>query len=73
MKLKKLITPLIFSLFLTSCSFNEPKYINLKKKESINYYSNEVYFKILNNEKYTLTMFDTDVSKIQLLMKKNRL
>lgn len=63
MKLKKLITPLIFSLFLTSCSFNEPKYINLKKKESINYYSNEVYFKILNNEKYTLTMFDTDVSK----------
>ena len=63
MKFIKLIIPLIFSLFFTGCSFNNPKYINLKKKESINYYSNEVYSKILNNEKYTLTMFDTDVSK----------
>ena len=72
MKTKKLIIFIIFSLFLIGCDINNPKYINLKKKESINYYSNEIYFKILNNEDYTLTMFDTDVSKNTLIDKEEQ-
>ncbi|MCI6190567.1 MAG: DUF4883 family protein [Clostridium sp.] len=72
MKTKKLIIFIIFSLFLIGCDINNPKYINLKKKESIDYYSNEIYFKILNNEDYTLTMFDTDVSKNTLIDKEEQ-
>ncbi len=72
MKSKKLIIFMILSLFLIGCDINNPKYINLKKKESINYYSNEIYFKILNNEDYTLTMFDTDVSKNTLIDKEEQ-
>ena len=72
MKSKKLIIFIILSLFLIGCDINNPKYINLKKKESINYYSNEIYFKILNNEDYTLTMFDTDVSKNTLIDKEEQ-
>lgn len=72
MKTKKLISFIIFSLILIGCDINNPKYINLKKKESINYYSNEIYFKILNNEDYTLTMFDTDVSKNTLIDKEEQ-
>lgn len=72
MKTKKLIIFIIFSLFLIGCDINNPKYINLKKKESIDYYSNEIYFKILNNEDYTLTMFDTDISKNTLIDKEEQ-
>ena len=72
MKSKKLIIFIILSLFLIGCDINNPKYINLKKKESINYYSNEIHFKILNNEDYTLTMFDTDVSKNTLIDKEEQ-
>ena len=72
MKSKKLIIFIILSLFLIGCDINNPKYINLKKKESIDYYSNEIYFKILNNEDYTLTMFDTDVSKNTLIDKEEQ-
>lgn len=63
MKNRKLFIFIILSMFLIGCGFDNPEYINLKEKESINYYSNEIYFKILNKEKYTVKMFDTDVSK----------
>ena len=63
MKNKKLCILLIFVFILYGCSTNDPKYINLSKKETLNYYTNEVFANILNGENYSLKMVDTNVSK----------
>lgn len=63
MKNKKLCILLIFVFILYGCSTNDPKYINLSKKETLNYYTNEVLTNILNGENYSLKMVDTNVSK----------
>ena len=64
--LKKLnfIFIIILLLFtLNGCSFQNPKYINLSTKPSNHYYTDELEKKILNNEKFTLYVFDTNLYK----------
>ena len=64
--LKKLnfIFIIVILLFtLNGCSFQNPKYINLSTKPSNHYYTDELENKILNNEKFTLYVFDTNLYK----------
>ena len=64
--LKKLnfIFIIVILLFtLNGCSFQNPKYINLSTKPSNHYYTDELENKILNNENFTLYVFDTNLYK----------
>lgn len=64
--MKKLILILIsLSLFftLTGCTLQNPKYINFSTKPNNHYYTDELKNKILNNEKFMLYVFDTNLYK----------
>ena len=54
---------LILLFTLNGCSFQNPKYINLSSKPSNHYYTDELKNKILNNETFTLYVFDTNLYK----------
>ena len=56
-----IILLLIFTL--NGCSLQDPKYINFSTKPSNHYYTDELENKILNNEKFTLYVFDTNLYK----------
>lgn len=60
MKYLKFIYILLLVTLLSGCVFNDPKYINLKTKPNLYYYSNEIYEKIKNNESYSLKVFDVN-------------
>lgn len=65
MKSKFRIIILILSLLLLQgCSYEKPDYIHFQKKPSLQYYTNEIMSKILNNEYYSLEIYDKNVSKI---------
>lgn len=57
-----LIMLLLFST-IAGCGLQDPKYINLSVKPSTHYYTDEIKGKILNNEKFTLYVFDTNLYK----------
>ncbi|GFZ31760.1 hypothetical protein CSC2_22860 [Clostridium zeae] len=59
-KLLSLTLILIISLTFIGCS--DSQYINLKKKPSNHYYTEELY-KLINNNKFEISAFDTDVYK----------
>ena len=60
----KIIFIIVILLFtLNGCSFQNPKYINLSSKPSNHYYTDELENKILNNETFTLYVFDTNLYK----------
>ncbi|MBM6820885.1 hypothetical protein H6A19_16335, partial [Clostridium saudiense] len=50
MKYLKFIYIILLTTLLSGCVFNDPKYINLRTKPNLYYYSNEIYEKIKNNE-----------------------
>lgn len=56
-----IILLLLFSL--NSCALQDPKYINYSVKPSNHYYTDDLQNKILNNEKFTLYVFDTNLYK----------
>lgn len=60
MKYLKFIYILLLTALLSGCVFNEPKYINLRTKPNLYYYSNAIYEKIKNNESYSLKVFDVN-------------
>ena len=60
MKYLKFICILLLVSLLSGCVFNDPKYINLRSKPNLYYYSNEIYEKIKNNESYSLKVFDVN-------------
>lgn len=60
MKYLKFIYILLLTTILSGCVFDDPKYINLKSKPNLYYYSNEIYEKIKNNESYSLKVFDVN-------------
>jgi len=62
-KLNFFIIILLLSLTLSGCYFQNPKYINFSIKPSNHYYTDELQNKILNNEKFTLYVFDTNLYK----------
>ena len=55
---------LILSLLLQGCSFNDPKYINFSEKSSPDFYTKEIYSKLLNDEEYSIELFNTNFYKI---------
>ncbi|BCZ47428.1 lipoprotein [Clostridium gelidum] len=64
MKKLNFIFIIILLLFiLNGCSFQDPKYINLSTKPSNHYYTDELENRILNNENFTLYVFDTNLYK----------
>ncbi|MBQ5696385.1 MAG: DUF4883 family protein [Clostridium sp.] len=60
MKYLKLIFILLLCSILSGCIFDDPKYINLKSKPNLYYYSNEIYKKVMSNEDYSLKVFDSN-------------
>lgn len=54
---------LILSFTLIGCNFENPKYINFSMKPNNHYYIDEIKNRILNNDKYTLYVFDTNLYK----------
>ena len=63
MKRFTIYTFLILSLLLQGCSFNDPKYINFSKKSSPDFYTKEIYSKLLNDEEYSIELFNTNFYK----------
>ena len=63
MKYLKVVILIILIALLNGCSYNTAEYIHVKKKPCLDYYSNEIYNKLLNNEDYSLEIFDTNVYK----------
>lgn len=56
-----IILLLVFSL--NGCNLQNPKYINLSTKPNNHYYTDELKNKILDNENFTLYVFDTNLYK----------
>ena len=64
MKKLNFIFIILFLFFtLNGCYFQNPKYINFSTKPSNHYYTDELENKILNNETFTLFVFDTNLYK----------
>lgn len=63
--MKKLTTFIILILLFTlqGCAFEDPKYIHFKEKSSNNFYTQEIYSKLLNDEDYSLEVFNTNIYK----------
>lgn len=53
----------LLSLILLGCSFQDPKYITLSSKPNNHYYTSELQKKILNDDSFTLYVFDTNLYK----------
>ena len=58
--IKVVILIILITLF-SGCSLNTAEYIHIKKKPSLDYYCNEIYNKLLENQDYSLEIFDTNV------------
>jgi hypothetical protein len=55
---------ILFLIFtLNGCALQSPKYINFSVKPNNHYYIDELKNKILNNKKFTLYIFDTNLYK----------
>lgn len=62
---KKFLLPLLLLLVLSlnGCISQNSKYINFTSKPNNHYYTDELKNKILNNEKFSLSVFDTNLYK----------
>ena len=60
MKYIKFILLILLISILPRCTFNDPKYLNLKETTNIYYYSNEVYKNLKKDKKFTLKVFDVN-------------
>ncbi|PRR83411.1 DUF4883 family protein [Clostridium vincentii] len=63
MKRLSFIILLLLVFTLQGCGLRDPKYIHLENKQSPNFYTNEVYTKILNDEDFSLEIFNTNMYK----------
>ncbi|AQR96841.1 DUF4883 family protein [Clostridium saccharoperbutylacetonicum] len=62
-KISSIFIILLLSLTLTGCDFQNPRYINFSMKPSNHYYIDKIKNRILNNYKYKLYVFDTNLYK----------
>ncbi len=62
---KKFLLPLLLILVfsLNGCISQNPKYINFTSKPNTHYYTDELKNKVLSNEKFSLSVFDTNLYK----------
>ncbi|WP_160690723.1 DUF4883 family protein [Clostridium sp. C2-6-12] len=64
MKKSNLIIIILLLFFtLTSCSIENPKYINFSAKPNNHYYTDQLENKILTDDNFTLYVFDTNLYK----------
>lgn len=63
MKKLKVLIAIMLVLFLSGCGLNDPKYINLSKKDGNDYYTKELKSKLIENDDFTVTVFDTNLYK----------
>lgn len=63
MKKFKLCFLILLVFLLQGCGLNDPKYINLKTKDGNDFYTKDVYSKLLKDDDFTLEIFDTNVYK----------
>lgn len=63
MKKLKLIILLLLIIILQGCGLRDPKYMHLESKATPNFYTNEVYGKILSDEDFSLEVFNTNMYK----------
>lgn len=64
--MKKFIAILLIllnSIVMMSCSLSDAKYINLSKKPNNHYYTDLLTNKVLNNEDFSLYVFDKNLYK----------
>lgn len=54
---------LLLFINLIGCDLQDPKYINFSVKPNNHYYIDQIKSKIMNNEKITLYVFDTNLYK----------
>lgn len=66
-KLTFILLTIIITLFLYGCAFENPKYIHLKKKPSINLYATEIAENLSLNIPYSLELFNLDLYKLYIL------
>lgn len=62
-KLNFIFIILILSFTLIGCNFENPRYINFSMKPNNHYYVDKIKNRILNSDKYTLYIFDTNLYK----------
>ena len=63
MKYVKILAILLITFFLQGCAFDDPKYIHSTEKESNNFYTNQIYLKLLEDTDYSLEILDTNLYK----------
>lgn len=59
----KFIMLVFLIIILQGCGLMDPKYMHLENKETPNFYTNEVFKKILNDEYFSLEVFNTNMYK----------
>ena len=62
-KLYLIFITLVLIFTLTGCNVQNAKYINFSTKPNNHYYTDELKNKILSNESFTLSIFDTNLYK----------
>lgn len=62
-KLNFVFIILLFFLTLIGCNFQEYRYINFSMKPNNHYYIDQIRNKLLNEKKFTLHVFDTNLYK----------
>lgn len=62
-KLGSIFVILLLCINLIGCNLQDPKYINFSTKPNNHYYVDELKNKIINNEKCTVYVFDTNLYK----------
>lgn len=63
MKKFKIFMILFLIIIIQGCSLNDAKYMHLENKKTPNFYTNEVYEKILDDEDFSLSVFNTNMYK----------
>lgn len=64
MKKLNLILLIIFIVVcLNGCTLQDPKYINISSKPNNHYYTDQIHKKILDNENFSLYVFNTNLYK----------
>jgi hypothetical protein len=58
-----IVITLLLLFSLTSCSIENPKYINFSTKPNNHYYTDQLENKILMDDNFTLYVFDTNLYK----------
>ncbi|WP_460280346.1 DUF4883 family protein [Clostridium sp. CTA-5] len=62
-KLRLSLLIILISILLSGCDLFGPKYINFSEKPNNHYYTDQLHKKILNNENFSLYVFDKNLYK----------